>query len=982
MRPDQRSDADTAEEVDQPGVVVEPTSIASAMSSAAVATSAATIRRRSSVARITHTRATINGNSPPALSSTMTITAAQANDHRKNGTGATCTPPATNAHGTSPSSAASDGRAVERPVAAEDRHERGAHRGERQHERGRQLRRLAALAVVRHAATIRGLSAPVTGPQDGVDRDRRPVAPVSHRRGDRATNRPRSDAGDGRPADDRHDRHRWRRCPRRSRCSLDSANSPSVGADWCCRSPCCSWSSPPSSARARSACSRRRVRGPVIGERPGRRGLDARLRRRRARPRARRHGGRRRRRRAGARPRPATPSPTRRRRRRSRRGGVVLEPRPTAAAAQRQRRRARWCSCASTTARSAAEDIVDEVRDAVEGDQGGLTSASVAAKRCPPTSTSDDDRRRPRPRRADRHPDHARPAGARVRRSRRGLAPAVRRRARRPRHVPVAVRDRLAHRRVGLRHQPDHRPRARPGHRLQPVHRLPLPRGAAQRRAASSDAVVRAVETAGRTIAISALTVGRVARRRCSCSRSTSCARSPTPASPSCCWRWSASIVALPALLAVVGHRIDSLRVCAGTAPRPEEDGFWYRMATRVMRRPVPVAVGVVAVLLLLGSPFLRVQFGTPDDRVLPESAPLAEVSAILRTDFEGDASESFPVVVTGIAGDVDGALADVAERVSALAGVARVETAPGRSPAARSTSTAGPTPPATPDRTPAGCRSCRRSRWRRAEGERLVREIRGLDTDRVDVLSAGRPPSSSTPRRRSSNACRWPSGSSWSPRSCCCSCSPAACSCRSRRSCSTCSASRPRSARWCGSSRTATSAGLLGFTATGADRHVDADPHVLHRLRAVDGLRGVPALPDQGGARPHRRQRPRRRPRSGAHRPHRHGRGAAAVGHVLRLRHVWRQLHQDVRHRPGHRRADGRLRHPRHPRAGVHEARRRGQLVGARLRCVASTTASAFRKLPVRLDRRKCGPTNPRSADRPDPPRQPEAALTTRRGG
>ena len=55
------------------------------------------------------------------------------------------------------------------------------------------------------------------------------------------------------------------------------------------------------------------------------------------------------------------------------------------------------------------------------------------------------------------------------------------------------------------------------------------------------------------------------------------------------------------------------------------------------------------------------------------------------------------------------------------------------------------------------------------------------------------------------------------------------------------------------------------------------------------------------------------------------------ALRHLLRLRDVWRELHQDVRHRVGHRRPDRRLRHPRHPRAGVHEAGRRGQLVGAR---------------------------------------------------
>ena len=81
----------------------------------------------------------------------------------------------------------------------------------------------------------------------------------------------------------------------------------------------------------------------------------------------------------------------------------------------------------------------------------------------------------------DRRPDHAGPAAARVRRAGRRLAAAVRRRHRRPRHVPLAVRDRLDHRRVDLRHQPHHRARPRPGHRLQPVHRVPLPGGAAQR---------------------------------------------------------------------------------------------------------------------------------------------------------------------------------------------------------------------------------------------------------------------------------------------------------------------------------------------------------------------------------------------------------------------------------------------------------------------------------------------------------------------
>ena len=76
-------------------------------------------------------------------------------------------------------------------------------------------------------------------------------------------------------------------------------------------------------------------------------------------------------------------------------------------------------------------------------------------------------------------------------------------------------------------------------------------------------------------------------------------------------------------------------------------------------------------------------------------------------------------------------------------------------------------------------------------------------------------------------------------------------------------------------------------------------------------------------------RQRSVSRTRSRTHGKHRHRRGSAPRDHVLRLRHVRRQLHQDVRHRTGPRGPDGRHRRPRLPRAGLHAARRRGQLVG-----------------------------------------------------
>ena len=137
----------------------------------------------------------------------------------------------------------------------------------------------------------------------------------------------------------------------------------------------------------------------------------------------------------------------------------------------------------------------------------------------------------------------------------------------------------------------------RPGHRLQPVHRLPLPGGAAQTAAPSTRPSSAPSRRPARTVAISALTVA--------------VSLSALLVFPQYFLRsfayagiavvllaMVASVVALPALLAVIGHRIDALRVFgAPPSTEREEDGFWYRMATRVMRRPVPVAVGVVAVL-------------------------------------------------------------------------------------------------------------------------------------------------------------------------------------------------------------------------------------------------------------------------------------------------------------------------------------------------------------------------------------------------
>jgi RND superfamily putative drug exporter len=138
------------------------------------------------------------------------------------------------------------------------------------------------------------------------------------------------------------------------------------------------------------------------------------------------------------------------------------------------------------------------------------------------------------------------------------------------------------------------------------------------------------------------------------------------------------AVVVLPALLAVLGRRINSLRLPLGRRRPPAEvgTGAWHRIAMAVMRRPVPIALAVVAILLVLGAPFLGVRFGLPDDRVLPASATSRQVADAIRSDFTARDADALQVVATN-SGDPTrrtGEIAAYATALSRLEGVARVD--------------------------------------------------------------------------------------------------------------------------------------------------------------------------------------------------------------------------------------------------------------------------------------------------------------------
>ncbi|QNI08202.1 MMPL family transporter [Mycobacterium kubicae] len=148
----------------------------------------------------------------------------------------------------------------------------------------------------------------------------------------------------------------------------------------------------------------------------------------------------------------------------------------------------------------------------------------------------------------------------------------------------------------------------------------------------------------------------------------------------------TASIVITPAAIVLLGRRLDSLdvrrlvrRILRRSEPmhKPVEELFWYRSTKYVMRHWFPVGVAVVALLLLLGLPFLRVKWGFPDDRVLPKTASAHQVGDQLRTNFANDSATAIPVVIPDARGLNPPDLDNYAEDLSRLPDVSSVA-APG----------------------------------------------------------------------------------------------------------------------------------------------------------------------------------------------------------------------------------------------------------------------------------------------------------------
>ena len=95
-----------------------------------------------------------------------------------------------------------------------------------------------------------------------------------------------------------------------------------------------------------------------------------------------------------------------------------------------------------------------------------------------------------------------------------------------------------------------------------------------------------------------------------------------------------AALTLLPALLAITGPHINSLRVRGRRAKHGAGPGLWARWAGGVARRPVVAGLAALAILIPLATPLLSLNLGQKDVAALPTSTTARQAYDLLSDNF------------------------------------------------------------------------------------------------------------------------------------------------------------------------------------------------------------------------------------------------------------------------------------------------------------------------------------------------------------
>ncbi|MDT0317178.1 MMPL family transporter [Streptomyces millisiae] len=134
----------------------------------------------------------------------------------------------------------------------------------------------------------------------------------------------------------------------------------------------------------------------------------------------------------------------------------------------------------------------------------------------------------------------------------------------------------------------------------------------------------------------------------------------------------AAALLVLPAALAVLGPRINALslpwpRRAAATVSR--EDRAWARLARAVTRRPLPWLTGGLLALLVAAAPLLSLEPGMTNHRYLPVTNEGQVVAGMLNEEFPPDGPAGTRVDIA-VSGPVErGAIDDYLDTLAGLDG-------------------------------------------------------------------------------------------------------------------------------------------------------------------------------------------------------------------------------------------------------------------------------------------------------------------------
>jgi RND superfamily putative drug exporter len=131
------------------------------------------------------------------------------------------------------------------------------------------------------------------------------------------------------------------------------------------------------------------------------------------------------------------------------------------------------------------------------------------------------------------------------------------------------------------------------------------------------------------------------------------------------------SLVALPALLAILGNRIDKA-VVRKSAITPKEDGRWAQTARFVMRKPVSVVVLSLIALGVFAAPITNIVFSQVDSRVLPASNPAAYASQLITERFPGQEGNPIEIIIPGGSAKLE-EIKNYTTEISKVKGVVRI---------------------------------------------------------------------------------------------------------------------------------------------------------------------------------------------------------------------------------------------------------------------------------------------------------------------